>query len=83
MNQPKWTPDSWKNFPIVQQPDWPEKEFNEVTDKIHALPPLVFAGEIRKLQEDLAAAERGEKFLLQGGDCAEDFSRCRAVPIRE
>ena len=83
MNQPLWTPDSWKKFPIVQQPDWPEKEFSEVTDKISSLPPLVFAGEIRKLREDLSAAERGEKFLLQGGDCAEDFSRCKAVPIRE
>ena len=83
MNKNDWQPDSWKNFPITQQPEWPADKLKGITDQLHSLPPLVFAGEIRALKKSLAAAERGEKFLLQGGPCAEDFSRCTAVPIRE
>lgn len=51
--------------------------------QINSLPPLVFAGEIRKLRERLADAARGDAFLLQGGDCAEEFSECTAPTIRE
>ena len=83
MSTANWSPDSWKNFPINQQPDWPKDPLDQTIGKISQLPPLVFAGEIRTLRDNLAACERGERFLLQGGDCAEDFSRCNAVPIRE
>lgn len=83
MNKPLWTPDSWRDYPINQQPDWPEDSLRQTMDKVRTLPPLVFAGEIEQLKSNLAACERGERFLLQGGDCAEDFSRCNAIPIRE
>jgi len=83
MNHNNWTPSSWRDFPINQQPEWPADKLKTSIDKIATLPPLVFAGEIDTLKQSLAAVERGEKFLLQGGDCAEDFSRCNAVSIRE
>lgn len=83
MSKQKWNPDSWRDFPINQQPDWPEEKLRQTMDKVQQMPPLVFAGEIEELKKNLAACERGERFLLQGGDCAEDFTRCRAVPIRE
>jgi len=80
----KWNLESWKQYPIVQQPDWyDEIKLNAVLEKIRALPPLVFAGEIRNLRKQLAKVERGEAFLLHAGDCAEDFSRCNANAIRD
>lgn len=48
-----------------------------------ALPPLVFAGEIRSLHDKLAQVSQGEAFLLQGGDCAETFSEFNANKIRD
>lgn len=84
MTRELWTPDSWRNYPIYQQPKWPDQaKVDEVLDKISTLPPLVFAGETRALRKKLADVEDGKAFLLQGGDCAEDFSRCNAVNIRE
>ena len=83
MSKQNWTPDSWRDFPISQQPDWPQDKLRQTMNKVQQMPPLVFAGEIEELKKNLAACERGERFLLQGGDCAEDFSRCNAVPIRE
>ena len=79
----KWTPNSWKDKEIFQQPKWPQDKLKIATDKIASLPPLVFAGEIEDLKSQLAEASRGDAFLLQGGDCAEDFSTCNAVYIRE
>ncbi len=79
-----WTKSSWKNYPALQQPNWPDKDkLGEVLATISSLPPLVFAGEIRDLKEQLAKAAIGEAFLLQGGDCSEEFSRCTAPAIRE
>ncbi len=79
-----WTKSSWRKFPILQQPSWPDQDkLAEILQTIGELPPLVFAGEIRSLKEQLAQAARGEAFLLQGGDCAEEFSRCTAANIRE
>ena len=84
MTRELWTPDSWRNYPIYQQPKWPDQaKVDEVLNKISTLPPLVFAGETRALRKKLADVEDGKAFLLQGGDCAEDFSRCNAVNIRE
>jgi len=70
-----WTPSSWRDFPIKQQPTYQDKEALEAVEKeLASYPPLIFAGEARKLKEKLAAAGRGEAFLLQGGDCAESFN---------
>ncbi len=80
----KWTKTGWRSRPVLQQPNWPDKDrLEEVLATISTLPPLVFAGEIRDLKEQLAQASRGEAFLLQGGDCSEEFARCTAPNIRE
>ncbi|HFQ90119.1 MAG TPA: 3-deoxy-7-phosphoheptulonate synthase class II [Desulfobulbus sp.] len=79
-----WNKSSWQKYPALQQPNWPDEEqYNQVLQTIAKLPPLVFAGEIRDLKAQLAQAVRGEAFLLQGGDCSEEFSRCTAPNIRE
>jgi 3-deoxy-7-phosphoheptulonate synthase len=78
-----WTPSSWRAFPIKQQPTYQDKELlQEVEKKLSSYPPLIFAGEARKLKEKLAKAGRGEAFLLQGGDCAESFSDFNAKNIK-
>ena len=80
----EWTKSSWREFPALQQPNWPDdKEVKRVLDELSILPPLVFAGEIRVLKAQLAKAVKGEAFLLQGGDCSEDFSKVTAPTIRE
>ncbi len=84
MSNESWSKDSWKSYPAEQQVDWPEKkEYKDVLKQITSLPPLVFAGEIRKLRRLIADAANGKAFLLQGGDCAEEFSECTAPTIRE
>ncbi|OKY76144.1 MAG: 3-deoxy-7-phosphoheptulonate synthase [Desulfobulbaceae bacterium DB1] len=80
----EWTKSSWQNFTALQQPKWPDRQaYQEAIDTISKLPPLVFAGEIRELKKQLADAVEGKAFLLQGGDCAEDFNKCTAPGIRE
>ena len=80
----EWKKSNWQNLTALQQPNWPDKDkLNDILGTISTLPPLVFAGEIRELKEQLAKASRGEAFLLQGGDCSEEFSRCTAPNIRE
>lgn len=79
-----WSKTSWQNFPALQQPKWPDKkDYDEAIETLSKLPPLVFAGETRALKRQLAQAAEGKAFLLQGGDCAEDFSMCTAPAIRE
>ncbi|MDX2433773.1 MAG: 3-deoxy-7-phosphoheptulonate synthase, partial [Desulfobacterales bacterium] len=79
-----WNRSSWLNFPTLQQPNWPDfDEHRAVLQSIAQLPPLVFAGEARRLKKALAKAVTGEAFLLQGGDCSEDFHNCTAPRIRE
>jgi 3-deoxy-7-phosphoheptulonate synthase len=79
-----WTPDSWQRAPTAQQPEWPDRErLSQVVQELRALPPLVFAGEARRLQEGLAKVSRGEAFVLQAGDCAESFSDFSADGIRD
>ena len=79
-----WTPDGWRTKPIQQQPDYPDAEaLTEVEKEIAASPPLVFAGEARRLRKQLAAVARGEAFLLQGGDCAESFAEFHVDTIRD
>jgi 3-deoxy-7-phosphoheptulonate synthase len=83
-NEVAWEKSSWRNFPTMQQPNWPDPaEHHAVLEKIAKLPPLVFAGEIRRLKNMLAKAVQGDAFVLQGGDCAEDFFNCTAPGIRE
>lgn len=80
----EWTKSSWKDYTALQQPNWPDpKKLEKVTRDLALLPPLVFAGEIRTLKDMLAKASQGKAFLLQGGDCAEDFSQVTAPIIRE
>ena len=79
-----WTPSSWRRFPAQQQPDWPEQaEYDAVLKELAALPPLVFAGEARRLTSELARVADGEAFLLQAGDCAESFDGFSADGIRD
>jgi len=78
----KWTPHSWKDLPIQQQPVYADElRLREVLSEIETLPPLVHPGEVDSLKANLAAAGRGEAFLLQGGDCAERFIDCSKTPI--
>jgi 3-deoxy-7-phosphoheptulonate synthase len=79
-----WTPDSWQNLTASQQPGW-EKSYgySKVISEITNYPPLVFAGEVRALKQQLADAARGDGFLIQGGDCAETFDDFRADSIRD
>ena len=77
-----WKPDSWRTRVAGQQPLYPDAETAEqVLADISRLPPLVTWGEVDKLRLQLAEAARGERFVLQGGDCAESFADCTAEPI--
>jgi len=76
--------DHWRTLPQVQQPAWPDPAaLTAVRDELAVVPPLVFAGEADVLRERLAAAGRGEAFVLQGGDCAETFIDATANQIRD
>lgn len=79
-----WSTSSWRNKVALQQPNYPDAEkLAEVEKTLANLPPLVFAGEARSLEERLAEAAMGRAFLLQGGDCAESFKEFNAVNIRD
>src|SRR5690606_31137849 len=54
-----------------------------VEERVRRFPPLVFAGEARRLKTALAAASEGRAFVLQGGDCAESFADLNANIIRD
>jgi len=76
--RPDWHPDSWRNFAADQQPAFEdENELSDVVSKLALRPPLVTPWEIDRLRSELAQAATGNRFLLQGGDCAERFSECR------
>ncbi|WP_028034877.1 class II 3-deoxy-7-phosphoheptulonate synthase [Chelativorans sp. J32] len=80
----KWSPSSWRSKPIQQVPAYPDSAaLADVEARMATYPPLVFAGEARKLKKQLAAVANGEAFLLQGGDCAESFSEHGADNIRD
>ena len=79
-----WTPSSWRNKPIAQQPSYPSMEALKAAEStLSDMPPLVFAGEIDSLKAQLADVASGNGFLLQGGDCAESFSEFSADKIRD
>ena len=79
-----WSKADWRNKPRVQMPDYLDQDaLGAVEAQLSKYPPLVFAGEARKLRSQLGAVSRGEAFLLQGGDCAESFSEFSADTIRD
>jgi 3-deoxy-7-phosphoheptulonate synthase len=79
-----WSLDSWRQKPIAQAPVYPDSAaLAAVEQQLAGFPPLVFAGEARKLKKALAKVAQGEAFLLQGGDCAESFSEHSADNIRD
>ncbi|UWQ94103.1 3-deoxy-7-phosphoheptulonate synthase class II [Rhodobacteraceae bacterium M385] len=79
-----WTKSDWRAKPRVQMPDYLDADaLGAVEAQLRQYPPLVFAGEARRLRDELAAVSRGEGFLLQGGDCAESFAEFSADNIRD
>ena len=78
-----WTPSSWRDFPIKQQPIYDDiKKVKEVEKELSSYPPLIFAEEARRLKSQLADVSNGKAFLLQGGDCAESFTNFDANNIK-
>lgn len=79
-----WTKSDWRDRPRVQMPDYPDQAaLAAVEAQLAKYPPLVFAGEARRLKSALAQVSRGKAFLLQGGDCAESFAEFSADNIRD
>jgi 3-deoxy-7-phosphoheptulonate synthase len=79
---PNWQPDSWRQFPALQQPEYPDPAaLDRVLAELRQLPPLVVSWEIVQLREQLAEAAAGRRFVLQGGDCAERFVDCKPPRI--
>ena len=81
----KWTPSSWRNKPAKHIPtDYPDlDELREVEATLKGYPPLVFAGEARRLKKRLGEVAMGKAFLMQGGDCAESFKEFHPDNIRD
>src|SRR5438094_3613498 len=79
---PDWTPDSWRQKPALQMPVYPDAEALRASlTQLARLPPLVTSWEIENLKEQLAECARGQRFLLQGGDCSENFDDCESGAI--
>ena len=79
-----WSKDTWRNHERIQMPDYLDQtKLGEVETRLRSYPPLVFAGEARKLTQQLGEVAEGRAFLLQGGDCAESFDEFSADNIRE
>ncbi len=79
-----WNPDSWRGLPIRQVPGYDdEAALGRVENTLRTYPPLVFAGEARRLKERLSAVSAGSAFLLLGGDCAESFAEFHPNNIRD
>ncbi len=80
----KWLPDSWRDKPVRQIPDFPDSAALAAAETtLRGYPPLVFAGEARSLTGHLAEVTEGRAFLLQGGDCAESFAEFHPDNIRD
>lgn len=83
-NPTSWSPTSWRSKPAKQLPDYPHQDSLSAAERrLSTLPPLVFAGEARRLKKSLADVCAGRAFLLQGGDCAESFAEFNANNIRD
>jgi len=84
LNAQNWKMDSWRSKPAQQVPDYPDATILADTERqLAGFPPLVFAGEARKLKKALGDVAAGRSFLLQGGDCAESFAEHSADNIRD
>jgi 3-deoxy-7-phosphoheptulonate synthase len=84
MPKKTWSPETWRALPVQQMPAYVDAEALERVEKrLAGFPPLVFAGEARKLKKKLAKVAEGRGFLLQGGDCAESFAEHSADNIRD
>ena len=82
MSHDSWTPETWKAKPSQQQPRYDDQiAVDSVVDQLRTLPPLVTSWEIERLRRQLAEAQRGERFVLQGGDCAETLADCTPQAI--
>ena len=78
----EWSPTSWQAKAAAQQPVYPDPQaLQEALGQLARLPPLVTSWEIENLKQQLAEAVRGERFLLQGGDCSESFTDCESAAI--
>ena len=76
-NLDNWTPGSWQQKVVLQQPTYPDPEqLQEALQKLAKLPPLVTSWEIESLKQQLADAAQGKTFLLQAGDCSESLDDC-------
>ena len=79
-----WTRSGWRSYPRIQMPDYPDSAaLNAVEAQLSRFPLLIFAGEARRLKAQLGEVARGERFLLQGGDCAESFAEFSSDNIRD
>ena len=77
-----WSPTSWQSADVRQQPTYGDPEaVQAVAARLAVLPPLVTSWEVETLKGQLASAARGERFVLQGGDCAESFAECTSDAI--
>ncbi|MBN2536223.1 MAG: 3-deoxy-7-phosphoheptulonate synthase [Spirochaetales bacterium] len=77
-----WTPASWKNKQVFQQPYYIDRgKYEEILARIKSLPPLVFPGEVEHLKKKIGEAGKGRSFILQGGDCVERFIDCNEKTI--
>jgi len=85
MTQKRWTPSSWRGLPALHIPDdYPDLDaLKDVETTLKGFPPLVFAGEARRLKARLADVALGKAFLLQGGDCAESFKEFHPDNLRD
>lgn len=81
---PNWSPSSWRAQEILQAPIYDDEEkLQEVQKELASYPPLVFAKEVDLLKKKLQSVHLGQALILQGGDCAESFSRPHANLIRD
>jgi len=72
-----WVPDSWRQLPALQQPEYADHaEVERVLEELRLLPPLITSWEVVLLRNELAQAAEGRQFVLQAGDCAERFVDC-------
>ncbi|MGH6954564.1 MAG: 3-deoxy-7-phosphoheptulonate synthase class II, partial [Alphaproteobacteria bacterium] len=80
----RWRPDNWRDRPARQMPEYPDSAaLQAVEQRLRRHPPLVFAGEARRLKRVLGDVAQGKAFLLQGGDCAESFAEFHPDNIRD
>lgn len=80
----EWAPSSWRSHEALQQPVWPDPQgVVAAVEELRSWPPLVFAGEARSLQAQMAKVAEGKAFLLQAGDCAESFADHSADSVRD